>query len=112
MTKNPKFLLKPLLVIFCFTLGFSHVSYGQGFELSGEVKDQYQEPVAFASVFLLTVTDSTLVTGTSADENGAFLFSNIAEGLYFLKASYIGQVSENLPLEILKDTLSVLYFLS
>ncbi|MEP0302383.1 MAG: outer membrane beta-barrel family protein, partial [Maribacter dokdonensis] len=42
--------------------------------------------------------------GTSADENGAFLFSNIAEGLYFLKASYIGQVSENLPLEILKDT--------
>lgn len=104
MTKNPKFLLKPLLVIFCFTLGFSHFSYGQGFELSGEVKDQYQEPVAFASVFLLTVTDSTLVTGTSADENGAFLFSNIAEGLYFLKASYIGQVSENLPLEILKDT--------
>jgi len=104
LTKNPKFLLKPLLVIFCFALGFSHVSYGQGFELSGEVKDQYQEPVAFASVFLLTVTDSTLVTGTSADENGAFLFSNIAEGLYFLKASYIGQVSENLPLEILKDT--------
>ncbi|SEB63208.1 CarboxypepD_reg-like domain-containing protein [Maribacter dokdonensis] len=96
--------MKPLLVIFCFTLGFSHFSYGQVFELSGEVKDQYQEPVAFASVFLLTVTDSTLVTGTSADENGAFLFSNIAEGLYFLKASYIGQVSENLPLEILKDT--------
>ncbi|MBU2900614.1 outer membrane beta-barrel family protein [Maribacter dokdonensis] len=96
--------MKPLLVTFCFALGFSHVSYGQGFELSGEVKDQYQEHVAFASVFLLTVTDSTLVTGTSADENGAFLFSNIAEGLYFLKASYIGQVSENLPLEILKDT--------
>ncbi|WP_244156157.1 outer membrane beta-barrel family protein [Maribacter ulvicola] len=72
--------------------------------MKGEVKDQYQEQVAFASVFLLKVTDSVVVKGTSADENGAFLFSDIAEGLYFLKASYVGQVSNNLAIEILKDT--------
>ncbi len=82
----------------------SHFGYSQSFELKGEVKDQYQESIAFASVFLLTVTDSTLVKVTSADENGAFLFSEVDEGLYFLKASYVGQVSNNLPLEILKDT--------
>ncbi len=82
----------------------SHFGYSQTFELKGEVKDQYQEPIAFASVFLLTVTDSTLVKGTSADENGTFLFSEVDEGLYFLKASYVSQVSNNLPLEILKDT--------
>lgn len=82
----------------------SHFGYSQTFELKGEVKDQYQEPIAFASVFLLTVTDSTLVKGTSADENGAFIFSEVDEGLYFLKASYVSQVSNNLPLEILKDT--------
>lgn len=78
--------------------------HSQTFEVKGEVKDQYQEQVAFASVFLLKVTDSVVVKGTSADENGAFLFSDIAEGLYFLKASYVGQVSNNLAIEILKDT--------
>jgi len=101
---NPKLPLKLLITILFFTVGLSHYGYSQVFELKGEVKDQYQEPVAFASVFLLTVTDSVLVKGTSADENGAFLFSDIAEGLYLLKASYVGQMSDNLAIEILKDT--------
>ncbi|WP_244533998.1 outer membrane beta-barrel family protein [Maribacter aquivivus] len=96
--------MKLLTVILLFCIGMSHFGYSQTFELKGEVKDQYQEPIAFASVFLLTVTDSTLVKGTSADENGTFLFSEVDEGLYFLKASYVSQVSNNLPLEILKDT--------
>ncbi|WP_324024792.1 outer membrane beta-barrel family protein [Maribacter sp. BPC-D8] len=96
--------MKQLTAILFFCIGMSHFGYSQTFELKGEVKDQYQEPVAFASVFLLTVTDSVLVKGSSADENGAFLFSDIAEGLYFLKASYVGQTSENLAIEILKDT--------
>ncbi|WP_299318201.1 outer membrane beta-barrel family protein [uncultured Maribacter sp.] len=96
--------MKLLTVILFFCIGMSHFGYSQTFELKGEVKDQYQEPVAFASVFLLTVADSVLVKGSSADENGSFLFSDIAEGLYFLKASYVGQTSENLAIEILKDT--------
>jgi len=96
--------LKPLVAFLIFTVGVSHCVFGQTFELKGEVKDQYQAPVAFASVFMLTVTDSMLVKGTSADENGAFSFSNIKEGLYFIKASYVGQVSDNLALEIFKDT--------
>lgn len=101
---NPKLPLKLLFTILFFTVAVSYVAHSQAYELKGEVKDQYQEPVAYASVFLLTVTDSTLVKGTSADENGAFLFSDIVEGIYLLKASYVGQVSNDLPLEILKDT--------
>ncbi|MDF4201411.1 outer membrane beta-barrel family protein [Maribacter sp. SA7] len=96
--------MKLLTVILFFCIGMSNFGYSQTFELKGEVKDQYQEPVAFASVFLLTVTDSALVKGSSADENGVFVFSNVAEGLYFLQASYVGQTSENLAIEILKDT--------
>ncbi|SIQ02887.1 CarboxypepD_reg-like domain-containing protein [Maribacter ulvicola] len=96
--------MKRLLSILLFTIGITHFVHSQTFEVKGEVKDQYQEQVAFASVFLLKVTDSVVVKGTSADENGAFLFSDIAEGLYFLKASYVGQVSNNLAIEILKDT--------
>ncbi|MDP5061298.1 MAG: carboxypeptidase-like regulatory domain-containing protein, partial [Maribacter sp.] len=96
--------MKLLTAIICFFLAMTHVGYSQTFELKGEVKNQYQSPVAFASVFILNVSDSVLVKGTSADENGAFLFSGITEGLYFLKASYVGQASENLAIEILKDT--------
>ncbi|WP_339656809.1 outer membrane beta-barrel family protein [uncultured Maribacter sp.] len=96
--------MKLLFAILIFTIGISDCALSQTYELEGEVKDQFQEPVAFASVFLLNVTDSTLVKGTSADENGIFSITNISEGLYFLKASYVGQMSNNLALEIIKDT--------
>ena len=101
---QPKLELKLLLTTLLFLWGFSQTVFCQTFELKGSVKDQYQEPIAFASVFLLKVTDSSLVKGSSADENGNFLIENINEGLYFLKASYVGQVSNNLALEIFKDT--------
>ncbi len=104
MTTNPELHLKLLTAIICFFLAMTHVGYSQTFELKGEIKNQHQSPVAFASVFILNVSDSVLVKGTSADENGTFLFSGITEGLYFLKASYVGQASENLAIEILKDT--------
>ncbi|WP_291965928.1 outer membrane beta-barrel family protein [Maribacter sp.] len=96
--------MKLLLAILFFIIGVSQFAHSQTFELKGEVKDQYQEPVAFASVFLVTAKDSVLAKGTSADENGAFLFTDIKEGLYFLKASYVGQVSNDLAIEIIKDT--------
>lgn len=104
MIINPKLPLKLLLAILFFIIGVSQFAHSQTFELKGEVKDQYQEPVAFASVFLVTAKDSVLAKGTSADENGAFLFTDIKEGLYFLKASYVGQVSNDLAIEIIKDT--------
>lgn len=85
-------------------MGISQSSFSQTFELKGNVKDQYQQPIPFASVFLLTVTDSSLVKGTSADEDGSFSIENIKEGLYFLRASYVGQVSKDLALEIIEDT--------
>ena len=101
---QPKLKLKLRFAIFCIAVGFSQNFLAQTFELKGEVKDQYSAPIPFASVFLLTVTDSTLVKGTSADEEGNFTLLGIAEGLYFLKASYVGQTSKNLALEIFKDT--------
>ena len=77
---------------------------GQSFELKGEVRDQNGIAIPFASVFLLTVTDSTLVKGSSADENGNFVIADIAQGLYFLRASYVGQTSKNQAIEITGDT--------
>lgn len=94
--------MKLLFAIF-IALGISQSIIAQSLELKGEVRDQQNEPIPFASVFLLRITDSTLVKGTSADERGNFAILNIDAGLYFLKASYVGQSSENLALEILRD---------
>lgn len=101
---QPKLRLKPLVAIIFLALGLSQSVIGQTFELKGEVRDEQNEPIPFASVFLLAVTDSSLVKGTSADDLGKFSILNIEAGLYFLKASYVGQASEPLALEILRDT--------
>ncbi len=101
---QPKHEVKPLLLFFAVLFGFSQGVLSQSYTLSGEIKDNTNTAIPFASVFLLATTDSTLVKGTSADENGLFLLEEISEGLYFLKASYIGQTSENLALDISKDT--------
>ncbi|WP_405384817.1 outer membrane beta-barrel protein [Maribacter sp. LLG6340-A2] len=96
--------MKILLTTLLIALGICQSILAQTFELKGSIKDQNEKPIPFASVFLLQVSDSVMVKGTSADEEGVFLMENINEGLYFLQASYIGQSSEYLALEIFRDT--------
>ena len=101
---QPKLELKLRIATLLLLWSMTHCAFGQSYHLQGEVRDQYSTPVPFASVFLLAVTDSTLVSGTSADEMGVFTIENIPEGLYLLRASYIGQKSEEQAIEIFKDT--------
>lgn len=96
--------MKPLLLFLIVFFGISQEVSSQTFELSGEVRDERNEVIPFASVFLLQTGDSTLVKGTSADESGSFTIKNINPGVYFLKASYIGRASNNLAIDISKDT--------
>lgn len=96
--------MKPLLLFLTVAFGFLLDASAQTFELSGEVRDERNEVIPFASVFLLQTTDFTLVKGASANENGVFIIKNISAGIYFLKASYIGRTSSNLPLDISRDT--------
>jgi hypothetical protein len=86
------------MALFC-----GHIVVGQSYELKGKVRDQKNEAIPFASVFLLRSADSVLVKGTSADEFGGFEISGIPEGLYLLQASYIGWASTNMVLDISKD---------
>ncbi|MFD0799654.1 TonB-dependent receptor domain-containing protein [Maribacter chungangensis] len=76
---------------------------GQSYGLKGKVRDQKNEAIPFASVFLLRSSDSVMVKGTSADEFGSFELSNISKGLYLLQASYIGWTSKNMLLDISED---------
>lgn len=101
---QPRPKVKPILLFIVAALICTPVAFSQSFQLSGKVKDDVGEPIPFASVFLLQAKDSSMVKGTSADEFGAFLVENITPGIYFLKASYIGQTSGALPLDIRSDT--------
>lgn len=92
--------MKPIHAFFVLFLGFGQL-YGQTFSLSGEVRDQDNGPIPFASVYLLGTEDSLMVKGTAADEQGAFLLEDIAAGLYLLKASYVGRSSNAMALDIL-----------
>ncbi len=52
--------------------------------------DETNLPIAYANILVLKSQDSTIVTGTSSDDNGVFFIENILIGQYILKTSYIG----------------------
>lgn len=75
----------------------------QSYEVSGTVKDGNNEVVAYANVYLLRISDSTIVKGASSSEEGKFVITNIAPEIYFITASYIGQKSKLTPIDIRQD---------
>ena len=72
----------------------------QTFSLSGRVKDAQGAPLPFANTILYKTSDSTQVTGISADEDGFFVLKGIPKGLYYLQARYFGYESRLVALEI------------
>lgn len=90
-------------LFFFITLLCGQLAVGQSYGLKGKVRNQKNEAIPFATVYLMRSSDSTLVKGTSADENGLFQIDNISQGLYILKASYIGWTSKNTLLDISND---------
>ncbi len=65
--------------------------------LSGMVQDAEQQPVAYATVSLLT-PDSTLLTGTITDDKGAYSLSQ-PSGKHLLQVSFIGYQTICQPVE-------------
>ncbi|MCP4441397.1 MAG: TonB-dependent receptor [Aureispira sp.] len=64
-------------------------------KITGLVQDQKSKAaIEFATVSILQVTDSTLITGTVTDEKGAFLIEKIPLGTYLLKMDFIGYKSQ------------------
>ena len=70
--------------------------YAQGkVSLRGTLIDkEVNEPIIGASVRVLSLPDSTYVTGMATDTLGAFLFSNLKKAHYVLKISYIGYTTK------------------
>lgn len=90
------------LFLFSFFL-FSFISWSQSFSVSGTIKDTTNETVAFANILVLKSKDSTVVTGTSSDENGSFLIEALIPDLYVLKTSFIGYKDNFKSIEVQRD---------
>ncbi|WP_207434575.1 TonB-dependent receptor [Sabulibacter ruber] len=84
---KPFFLFRCLCVV--AGLLCSSRAFGQ-FSVSGRVEEAAGEPTPFANVLLLNATDSALVKGVLAGDNGTYLIENIKPGKYLLAASMVG----------------------
>ena len=81
--KNLFFLIASLLFI-------SNIeTFAQG-KISGQITDDKNKIVEFASITLLKAKDSTLVKGALSDQNGSFEFEKIASGEYLVNISQMG----------------------
>ncbi len=73
--------------------------------VSGMVQDKgTNEPMIQATVQLMTVKDSTFVTGSVSDMEGHFQLPAVAAGNYLMKVSYTGYVTTWKPLELKENT--------
>ena len=64
-------------------------NFNSGF-IKGKIKNNNNISLEFATVSLYNIKDNSLVEGTITNSKGKFLFTNIAEGKYQIKISFIG----------------------
>ncbi len=86
-----------------FSLLFTGLLSAQEYAISGKVENAENEPVSFANIQLLSAVDTTLVNGSSSENNGNFTIEGVAKGSYLIKASYIENESELSPVEVNGD---------
>lgn len=69
--------------------------------VSGRViEEDTKEPVEMATVQLLALPDSTQAAGITTRKQGAFTLPKVRAGKYVLRISYIGFITQELPLQL------------
>ncbi|MEL0456382.1 outer membrane beta-barrel family protein [Flavobacteriaceae bacterium SZ-1-7] len=76
-----------LLLLYGLLIPF--VSFSQEFKISGYVKDNNNQPIAYANVVLI-VTNENPEFGDTTDDSGKFLIDGVSSGNYKLKVSFLG----------------------
>jgi hypothetical protein len=71
------------------------------FTVSGTIiETDTKEVVPMASVSLLSVPDSALVTGNTSDLSGVFKINNVQKGNYLLKVTFVGYLPKVISLDL------------
>ncbi len=80
-----------ILVLLLFPMKFYGASVAVKCVISGVVQDHKNgEGLPFASVQVLTTSDSSLVKGTMTDAYGKYVIKDMQAGEYLVTASYMG----------------------
>ncbi|WP_029036629.1 TonB-dependent receptor domain-containing protein [Salinimicrobium xinjiangense] len=83
---------KKLITVFLSLIITYSINAQEG-SLSGSLIDPKEETIPFATVAMVKLPDSTVVTGTTTDLDGAFELGTPEEGKYLLRFSAIGFTS-------------------
>lgn len=77
--------------------------WAQGISLTGKVLDKQSQPIAYASIALMSEDDKTLFTGTISDAEGVFALKDQKQGNYLLSISFVGYKTLKQPINLKKD---------
>lgn len=79
------------LVFFLLAINTITIGYSQTYSVKGRVFEYGKEnPVPYANILLLSVSDSAQVYGTISEMDGEFEMKNVREGTYLFKIQYLG----------------------
>jgi outer membrane receptor protein involved in Fe transport len=80
-----------LLLVFHFSVSTSHPNIFKDGIIKGVIVDSTAEiPLPFANITLHNQKDSSFIGGTASGTNGEFILTNVVEGNYYLKISFLG----------------------
>lgn len=88
--------MKKILVIAIVCLLGSFAAAAQTVKVNGTIVDEQNRPVEFVNVALISLPDSSFVTGSTTDGKGKFALRATAGSDFLLRLSYIGYVGEQI----------------
>jgi outer membrane receptor protein involved in Fe transport len=96
---------KIFIFLFLLTLSFPLFAF---YTIKGKVVDATtQSPLDFVNVALFKQNQETPEAGVVSDAKGDFLLPNVPKGKYFLRVSFVGYNSINLPLNVSDNELNI-----
>ncbi|GGW43832.1 outer membrane beta-barrel family protein [Arenibacter certesii] len=92
--------MKNYILSFLFYLLLSVPIRAQEFKVSGTVIHTDNSEISFANILLYTAADTSFVKGSVTDEIGFFSVDQIPAAAYLLKASYMGNHSQFIKIDV------------
>ncbi len=105
-------MLRKIFIILTISFSFTSLIYCQKKNISnvkgtitGKVIDaKTKDPIQFSNIILLTIKDSTQITGTVTNKNGVFLIKGIKTGRYYLQVRFIGYATRRIKNVIISNS--------